>query len=45
MIMTIVMFVTNFLKKEKTNASLFSLAFSEGIKDMFKEMGYRQNSL
>ena len=39
--MAIVMFVTNFFKKEKTSTSLFSSALSEGIKDMFEEMGYK----
>jgi hypothetical protein len=39
--MTIMMFVTHFFKKEKTYSGLFSSALSEGIKDMFEEMGYR----
>lgn len=44
MIMTIMMFVTHFFKKEKTYTDLFSSALSEGIKDVFEEMGYRSNA-
>jgi hypothetical protein len=43
MIMTVVLFVTHFFKREKTYSFLFSTAISEGIKDMFKEMGYSLN--
>ena len=40
MIMTVVLFVTHFFKRKKTYSFVFSTAISEGIKDMFKEMGY-----
>ena len=40
MIMTVVLFVTHFFKRKNTYSFLFSTAISEGIKDMFKEMGY-----
>jgi hypothetical protein len=40
MIMTVVLFVTHFFKRKKTYSLLFSTAISEGIQDMFKEMGY-----
>jgi len=40
MIMTVVLFVTHFFKRKNTYSFLFSSAISEGIKDMFKEMGY-----
>jgi len=43
MIMTVVLFVTHFLKRKNTYSFLFSNAISEGIKDMFKEMGYSVN--
>ena len=43
--MAIVMFVTNFFKKEKKYSSLFSSAFSEGIKDLFEEMGYSSKTV
>jgi hypothetical protein len=38
--MTVVLFVTHFFKRKKTYSFVFSTAISEGIKDMFKEMGY-----
>jgi len=40
MIMTVVLFVTHFFKRKNTYRSLFSTAISEGIRDVFKEMGY-----
>ena len=40
MIMTAVLFVTHLFKTKKSYSVLFSTAISEGIKDMFKEMGY-----
>ena len=40
MIMTAVLFVAHFFKRKNTYTLLFSTAISEGIKDMFKEMGY-----
>jgi hypothetical protein len=40
MIMTVVLFATHFFKRKKTYSVLFSSAISEGIKDMFREMGY-----
>ena len=43
MIMTAVLFVTHFFKRKKSYSLLFSAAISEGIKDMFKEMGYSVN--
>ena len=43
MIMTVVLFVTHFFKRKNNYTSLFSAAISEGIKDMFKEMGYNSN--
>lgn len=45
MIMTVVLFVTHFLKRKNTYSFLFSTAISEGIKDMFKEMGYNLNGI
>ena len=41
--MKILLFKMNFFKRDNTYASLFSSAFSEGIKDMFEEMGHRFN--
>jgi hypothetical protein len=38
--MTVVLFVTHFLKRKNSYTFLFSTAISEGIKEMFKEMGY-----
>jgi len=40
MIMTAVLFVTHLFKSKKPYSRLFSTAISEGIKDLFKEMGY-----
>lgn len=40
MIMTVVLFVTHFFKRKNSYSFLFSTAISEGITDMFKEMGY-----
>jgi len=40
MIMTVVLFVTHFFKRKNSYTFLFSTAISEGIKEMFKEMGY-----
>ncbi len=40
MIMSVVLFVTHFFKRKNTYSFLFSTAISEGINDMFKEMGY-----
>jgi hypothetical protein len=45
MIMTVVLFVTHFFKRKNNYTSLFSAAISEGIKDMFKEMGYNSNGV
>jgi hypothetical protein len=45
MIMTVVLFVTHFFKRKNTYSFLFSSAISEGIKDMFKEMGYSLNEV
>jgi len=45
MIMTVVLFVTHFFKRKNTYSFLFSSAISEGIKDMFKEMGYSLNGV
>jgi hypothetical protein len=43
--MTVVLFVTHFFKRKNNYTSLFSAAISEGIKDMFKEMGYNSNGV
>jgi len=43
MIMTVLLFVTHFFRRKNTYSALFSSAISEGIKDLFKEMGYRSN--
>ena len=43
--MTVVLFVTHFFKRRNTYSFLFSSAISEGIKDMFKEMGYGLNAV
>jgi len=43
--MTVVLFVTHFFKRKNTYSFLFSSAISEGIKDMFKEMGYNSNGV
>jgi hypothetical protein len=43
--MTVVLFVTHFFKRKNTYSFLFSTAISEGIKDMFKEMGYSVNGV
>jgi len=40
MIMTVLLLVTHFFKSQNTYTFLFSTAISEGIKDMFEEMGY-----
>ena len=40
MIMTAVLFVTHFFTGKKSYSLLFSTAISEGIRDVFKEMGY-----
>jgi hypothetical protein len=45
MIMTVLLFVTHFFKRKNTYSFLFSSAISEGIKDMFKEMGYSLNGV
>jgi hypothetical protein len=45
MIMTVVLFVSHFFKRKNTYSVLFSSAISEGIKDMFKEMGYSLNGV
>jgi len=45
MIMTVLLFVTHFLKRKNTYSFLFSKAISEGIKDTFKEMGYSLNGV
>ena len=39
MLMTVVFLVTHFFNRNNYSL-LFSTAISEGIKDMFKEMGY-----
>jgi len=36
-------FILSLFPKFKARPSLFSVALSEGIKDMFREMGYRFN--
>jgi len=41
--MKLIAFIQRLFSKRKTQASLFSEALSEGIKDMFTEMGYRVN--
>jgi len=41
MIMTAVLFITHFFKRKNNYTFLFSTAIAEGIKDVFKEMGYR----
>ena len=38
--MTAVLFVAHLFRRKNTYTFLFSTAISEGIKDMFKEMGY-----
>jgi hypothetical protein len=38
--MSAVLFVAHFFRRKNTYTFLFSTAISEGIKDMFKEMGY-----
>jgi hypothetical protein len=43
MITTVLLFATHFFKRKNTYSSLFSTAISEGIKDLFKEMGYGPN--
>jgi hypothetical protein len=43
--MTVVLFVTHFFKRKNSYSFLFSSAISEGIKDMFKEMGYGLNAV
>jgi hypothetical protein len=43
--MTVLLFVTHFFKRKNTYSFLFSSAISEGIKDMFKEMGYSLNGV
>jgi hypothetical protein len=43
MIMTVAFFVTRFFNRKNNYSYLFSTAISEGIKDMFKEMGYTLN--
>ena len=40
---TVVLFATFFFKRKNNYKFLFSTAISEGIKDMFKEMGYSLN--
>jgi hypothetical protein len=40
MLMTVVFLVTHFFNRKNNYSFLFSTAISEGIKDMFKEMGY-----
>lgn len=45
MITTAVLFVTHLFKRKNTYSLLFSRAISEGIKDMFKEMGYGVNAV
>jgi hypothetical protein len=41
--MKLIAFIQRLFSKRKTRASLFSEALSEGIKDLFIEMGYRFN--
>jgi hypothetical protein len=43
--MTVVLFVTHFFKRKNNYTFLFSTAISEGIKDMFKEMGYSPDGI
>ena len=40
MFMTLIVFITQFFKKQDTYADLFSSALEEGAKDAFREMGY-----
>jgi len=40
MLMTVVFLVTHFFNRKNNYSLLFSTAISEGINDMFKEMGY-----
>jgi len=41
--MKMFLLIRAWLTKNNARASLFSLALSEGIKDMFTEMGYHFN--
>jgi len=41
--MSVFLFVTHFFKRKSTYSSLFSTAISEGIRDVFQEMGYSVN--
>ncbi|MDP4263317.1 MAG: hypothetical protein Q8941_12395 [Bacteroidota bacterium] len=41
--MTMIALIVGLLVKDKTRPSVFSSAISEGIKDMFTEMGYHFN--
>jgi len=41
--MTVLLFVTHLFRRKNTYSTLFSSAISEGIKDLFKEMGYSSN--
>jgi hypothetical protein len=43
--MTVLLFATHFFKRKNSYSFLFSTAISEGIKDMFKEMGYSLNGV
>ena len=43
MIMTVLLFVRHFFRRKDSYSTLFSSAISEGIKDLFKEMGYSSN--
>jgi hypothetical protein len=45
MIMTVLLFATHFFKRKNTYRFLFSTAISEGIKDLFNEMGYGRNGV
>ena len=45
MIMTVLLFATHFFKRKNTYRFLFSTAISEGIKDLFQEMGYVSNGV
>ena len=37
-------FISTLFRKNKIPSSLFSEAISEGIRDMFKEAGYKANN-
>jgi hypothetical protein len=42
--MKLITFILNLFSKRKTYSTLFSEALTEGIKEMFEEMGYHFNN-